>query len=76
MKPRTRAIHGGYAGDPATGATAVPVYQTAAYAYGTAEELADVFAGRAPGDVYSRISNPTTQALEKRSWSAYSDSMR
>ncbi len=66
MKPRTKAIHGGYAGDPATGATAVPVYQTAAYAYATAGDLADVFAGRAPGDVYSRISNPTTQALEKR----------
>ncbi len=66
MKPRTQAIHGGHTADPVTGATAVPVYQTAAYAYGTAEELADVFAGRAPGDVYSRISNPTTQALEKR----------
>ena len=66
MRPRTKAIHGGYAGDPVTGATAIPIYQTAAYAYGTAEELADVFAGRAPGDVYSRISNPTTQALEKR----------
>jgi O-acetylhomoserine (thiol)-lyase len=66
MKPRTKAIHGGYAGDPVTGATVVPLYQTAAYAYGTAEELADVFSGRAPGDVYTRISNPTTQALEKR----------
>lgn len=66
MKPRTHAIHGGSTVEPARGASIVPVYQTAAYGYPTAEDLADVFAGRAMGDVYSRISNPTTQVLEQR----------
>ncbi len=66
MKPRTHAIHGGFSGDPETGAGSVPIYYTAAYTYPTAEGLADVFAGRALGDVYSRISNPTTQVLEQR----------
>ncbi len=66
MQFSTVSIHGGYDGDSATGATAVPVYQTAAFAYPSADGLADVFAGRAPGHVYSRISNPTNHALERR----------
>jgi O-acetylhomoserine (thiol)-lyase len=66
MQSSTAAIHAGYDRDPATGATAVPVYQSASYAFDSAEELADIFAGRAPGHVYSRISNPTTYALEQR----------
>jgi O-acetylhomoserine (thiol)-lyase len=66
MKPETIAIHGGVSGDPATGASSVAIYQSAAFAYGTAGELSDVFAGRAPGHIYSRISNPTTYALERR----------
>lgn len=59
------ALHGGYGGD-ATGATAVPVSQTTSFAYATAQELADVFAGRAPGYIYTRIANPTTSVLEAR----------
>ncbi|MCX5771393.1 MAG: aminotransferase class I/II-fold pyridoxal phosphate-dependent enzyme [Candidatus Hydrogenedentes bacterium] len=66
MGKRTQAIHSGYSPDPSTGASAVPVYHTAAFSYSTAQELADVFAGRAPGNVYSRISNPTSLALEQR----------
>jgi O-acetylhomoserine (thiol)-lyase len=66
MEPRTQGIHGTYPGDPLTGATAVPIYQTAAYLRRSAEEMEDVFAGRAPGDVYSRISNPTNRVLESR----------
>ncbi|HEG44104.1 MAG TPA: O-acetylhomoserine aminocarboxypropyltransferase/cysteine synthase, partial [Phycisphaerales bacterium] len=66
MKPETIAIHGGFSGDPATGATAVPIYQTTAFAYNTAEELGDIFDNRAPGYIYSRIANPTTYALEQR----------
>ena len=63
-KAETLAVHGGYAGDKQTGATVVPIYQTVSYEYKTAQELADVFDGRAPGYIYTRIANPTTTALE------------
>jgi len=49
-----------------TGAGGVAIHQTAAYAYSTAQEMAEVFAGRAPGHIYTRISNPTTYTLERR----------
>ncbi len=66
MKTDTMAIHGGFAGDSSSGATAVPINQTVSYAYKTAQELADVFDGKAPGYIYTRIANPTTAALEAR----------
>ena len=66
MKDDTLAIHGGFAGDRETGATAVPIHQTVSYAYRSARELADVFDGKAPGYIYTRIANPTTTALEAR----------
>jgi O-acetylhomoserine (thiol)-lyase len=66
MKPETLSIHGGFAGDSISGASAVPIYQTVSYAYKTAQELADVFHGKAPGYIYTRIANPTTTALEVR----------
>ncbi|MFH1370075.1 MAG: PLP-dependent transferase [Planctomycetota bacterium] len=66
MKPDTLAIHGGNGGDDAFGASAVPIYQTVSYAYKSAQELADVFDGKAPGYIYTRIANPTTAALESR----------
>ena len=66
MKDDTLAIHAGFRPDTLTGATAVPIYQTVSYAYKTARQLADVFAGKAPGHIYTRISNPTTLALEAR----------
>jgi len=66
MKSGTWAIHGGFAGDRETGASAVPIYQTVSYAYKTAEELEDLFAGRSAGYIYTRIANPTTTALEAR----------
>jgi len=66
VKTDTLAIHGGFSGDAGTGATAVPVYQTVSYAFKTAQELADVFSGMAPGYIYTRIANPTTSALELR----------
>ena len=55
----TLALHGGYEPDPHTGSTAAPIHQTTAYAYATADDLANVFKGRAPGHVYTRLSNPT-----------------
>jgi O-acetylhomoserine (thiol)-lyase len=66
MRAETMAIHGGYSCDNATGATAVPIFQTVSYAHSTAQELADVFEGISPGYIYTRIANPTTYALEMR----------
>jgi O-acetylhomoserine (thiol)-lyase len=66
VKNETLAIHGGFTGDGTSGATVVPIYQTTSYAYKTAQELADVFDGKAQGHIYSRISNPTTSLLEAR----------
>lgn len=66
MKTDTLAIHGGFEGDGSTGTSTPPIYQTVSYAYRTAQELADIFAGRAPGYIYTRIANPTTYALERR----------
>ncbi len=66
MKPDTLSIHGGFDGDSISGATAVPIWQTVSYAYKTAQELADIFGGKAPGYIYTRIANPTTTALESR----------
>jgi len=66
MKADTLAIHGGFAGDGGSGASAVPICQTVSYAYDTARAIADAFAGRAPGYIYTRIANPTTTALESR----------
>lgn len=66
MKLDTMAVHAGFMGDGATGATAVPVYQTVSYRFKTAQEIADVFDGKAPGYIYTRIANPTTSALELR----------
>lgn len=58
-------IHGGLEPGPA-GATSVPIVQSSSFAYQSAEGLEDVFRGRAVGQVYTRIGNPTTEALEKR----------
>ncbi|HEX3456886.1 MAG TPA: O-acetylhomoserine aminocarboxypropyltransferase/cysteine synthase family protein, partial [Candidatus Baltobacteraceae bacterium] len=62
----TRALHAGTPPDPATGARAVPIYQTAAYVFGSTEEAAELFALRSYGHIYSRISNPTVAAFEER----------
>jgi O-acetylhomoserine (thiol)-lyase len=66
MKPETIAIHGGYDVDPATKAVAVPIYQTVAYAFDSAEHGAALFNLEAEGYRYTRISNPTTAVLERR----------
>jgi O-acetylhomoserine (thiol)-lyase len=66
MKRETIAIHGGFDSDPTTRAVAVPIYQTAAYAFDSAEHGAALFNLEVPGHRYSRISNPTTDVLEQR----------
>src|SRR5438477_12969889 len=66
MKRETIAIHGGYEDDPTTKAVAVPIYQTAAYAFDSADHGAALFNLETEGYRYSRISNPTIDVLERR----------
>ena len=66
MRRETIAIHGGYEGDPTTKAVAVPIYQTVAYEFDSADHGAALFNLEAEGYRYSRISNPTTEVLERR----------
>ncbi len=60
----TLAIHAGTSPDPATGARVTPIYQTTAYVFNDAQHAADLFALRAFGNIYTRLMNPTTSALE------------
>jgi O-acetylhomoserine (thiol)-lyase len=66
MKQETIAIHGGYEVDPTTKAVAVPIYQTVAYAFDSADHAAALFNLEADGYRYTRIGNPTTAVLERR----------
>src|SRR5947199_944390 len=66
MKSETIAIHGGYDVDPTTKAVAVPIYQTVAYAFDSADHGAALFNLEVEGYRYTRIANPTTAVLEKR----------
>ncbi|NDD30177.1 MAG: O-acetylhomoserine aminocarboxypropyltransferase/cysteine synthase [Proteobacteria bacterium] len=66
MKPETLAVHAGYDGDPTTHAVAVPIYQTVAYEFDDAQHAADLFNLAVPGNIYSRLMNPTCDVLEKR----------
>jgi O-acetylhomoserine (thiol)-lyase len=62
----TRAIHAGQQPDPATGSRAVPLYQTTSYVFENARHGADLFNMTRQGDIYTRISNPTTAVFENR----------
>ena len=66
MKLETIAIHSGYETDPTTKAVAVPIYQTVAYEFDNAQHGADLFNLEVPGNIYTRIMNPTADVLEKR----------
>src|SRR5438270_1812246 len=66
MRNETLAIHAGYEIEPTTKAVAVPIYQTVAYAFDSADHGAALFNLEAEGYRYSRISNPTTAVLERR----------
>lgn len=65
-KAETIAVHGGYRPDPTTRAVAVPIYQTVAYAFDDTQHAADLFDLKVPGNIYTRIMNPTTDVLEQR----------
>jgi O-acetylhomoserine (thiol)-lyase len=62
----TISVHGGYSPDPTTHAVAVPIYQTVAYAFDNAQHGADLFDLKVPGNIYTRIMNPTQDVLEQR----------
>ncbi|HXW41362.1 MAG TPA: O-acetylhomoserine aminocarboxypropyltransferase/cysteine synthase family protein [Xanthobacteraceae bacterium] len=66
MKNETLAVHGGYETDPTTKAVAVPIYQTVAYEFDSADHAAALFNLEAGGFRYSRIANPTVEVLERR----------
>ena len=63
---RTRAVHAGGLPDPTTGARAVPIYQTTSFVFDDTLDAASLFALQKFGSIYSRISNPTVNALEER----------
>ena len=66
MKDETLAVHAGYTTDPTTKAVAVPIYQTVAYEFDNAQHGADLFNLVVPGNIYTRIMNPTNDVLEQR----------
>ena len=66
MKDETIAIHAGYETDPTTKSVAVPIYQTVAYEFDNAQHGADLFNLAVPGNIYTRIMNPTNDVLEQR----------
>src|SRR3954451_446802 len=65
-RPETLALHAGYTHDPSTNARAVPIYQTTSYVFDDTQHAADLFALKTPGNIYSRIMNPTWDVLEQR----------
>ena len=66
FQPETQALHAGQAPDPTTNARAVPIYQTVAYEFNDAQHAQDLFALAEPGNIYTRIMNPTWDVLEQR----------
>jgi O-acetylhomoserine (thiol)-lyase len=66
MRDETRAIHAGYETDPTTRAVVPPIHQTVAYEFESAQHGADLFDLAVPGNIYSRLMNPTNDVLEQR----------
>ncbi|HCN71457.1 MAG TPA: bifunctional O-acetylhomoserine aminocarboxypropyltransferase/cysteine synthase, partial [Pusillimonas sp.] len=66
MKLETLAIHAGFQPDPTTKSVAVPIYQTTSYAFDSTQHGADLFDLKVPGNIYTRIMNPTNGVLEER----------
>ena len=66
LRPETIALHGGQTPDPTTKARAVPIYQTTSFVFEDTQHAADLFALAVPGNIYSRIMNPTWDVFEQR----------
>ena len=65
-RPETLAIHAGQIPDAATGARALPIYQTSSFVFDSADHAASLFNLQTFGNIYSRLSNPTVAVLEER----------
>lgn len=65
-RPETLAIHAGQVSDPTTKSRAVPIYQTTSYTFDSTEHAANLFSLAEPGNIYTRIMNPTQDVFEKR----------
>ncbi|MEN2767205.1 PLP-dependent aspartate aminotransferase family protein [Ornithinibacillus xuwenensis] len=65
-QPETILLHGGQVPDPTTGSRAVPIYQTTSYVFRDTEHAQNLFGLKEPGNIYSRIMNPTVDAFEQR----------
>src|SRR5699024_1839275 len=65
-KEDTQLLHGGQEPDPTTGSRAVPIHQTTSYVFRDTDHARDLFALAEPGNIYTRIMNPTTDAFEQR----------
>ena len=66
QRSETIALHGGQTADPTTKARAVPIYQTTSYEFDDTQHAADLFALKVPGNIYTRIMNPTWDVFEQR----------
>ena len=66
MKLESLALHHGYESEPTTKSAAVPIYQTTSYTFDDTQHGADLFDLKVPGNIYTRIMNPTTAVLEQR----------
>ena len=66
MKLESIALHEGYKSEETTKAAAVPIYQTTSFTFDDTQHGADLFNLAVPGNIYTRIMNPTTDVLEKR----------
>lgn len=65
-KPETLCLHAGHTPDTDTGSRAVPIYRTSSYVFKDSAHAADLFSLKVPGNIYTRLMNPTTDVLEKR----------
>ena len=66
MKLETLAVHAGYSPEATTRAVVVPLYQTTSYSFDSTQHGADLFDLKVPGNIYTRMMNPTQDVLEKR----------
>ena len=66
FKFETKQLHAGQQVDPTTKARAVPIYQTTSYVFDDTQEGEDLFALRKPGNIYTRLMNPTNDVFEQR----------